>query len=166
MRRTSVDGRSSSNATWSMASLTMIPVVCSFSPGSLFFSRTVTRAPARASAVAQAKPAKLAPTTTQAVEALKPVLLMRTTSVARAATTMSYQGAIPTISQRLAYVKYFVIESLAKACVRPGQILRANTMKPVNPIRLIAIDIDGTLLDPHFQVTQRNRDALRAAHDA
>ncbi len=42
----------------------------------------------------------------------------------------------------------------------------SNTIEPVKSIRLIAIDIDGTLLDPHFQVTQRNRDALRAAHDA
>jgi Cof subfamily protein (haloacid dehalogenase superfamily) len=34
------------------------------------------------------------------------------------------------------------------------------------PIRLVAIDIDGTLLDPHFQISQRNLDALRAAHEA
>ena len=33
------------------------------------------------------------------------------------------------------------------------------------PVRLVAIDIDGTLLDPHFQISQRNLDALRAAHD-
>jgi Cof subfamily protein (haloacid dehalogenase superfamily) len=33
-------------------------------------------------------------------------------------------------------------------------------------IRLIAIDIDGTLLDPHFQITARNLSALRAAHAA
>jgi Cof subfamily protein (haloacid dehalogenase superfamily) len=32
------------------------------------------------------------------------------------------------------------------------------------PIRLIAIDIDGTLLDPHFQIPARNLAALRAAH--
>jgi Cof subfamily protein (haloacid dehalogenase superfamily) len=32
-------------------------------------------------------------------------------------------------------------------------------------IRLIAIDIDGTLLDPHFQVSAANLDALRKAHD-
>jgi Cof subfamily protein (haloacid dehalogenase superfamily) len=32
------------------------------------------------------------------------------------------------------------------------------------PIRLIAIDIDGTLLDQHFQVPARNVAALRAAH--
>jgi len=25
-----------------------------------------------------------------------------------------------------------------------------------SPIRLVAIDIDGTLLDPHFQITPRN----------
>lgn len=32
------------------------------------------------------------------------------------------------------------------------------------PVRLIAIDIDGTLLDQHFQVPARNVAALRAAH--
>jgi len=31
---------------------------------------------------------------------------------------------------------------------------------------LVAIDIDGTLLDPHFQITARNLSALRAAHAA
>jgi len=34
------------------------------------------------------------------------------------------------------------------------------------PIRLIAIDIDGTLLDQHFQLTARNVAALRSAHQA
>lgn len=34
------------------------------------------------------------------------------------------------------------------------------------PIRLIAIDIDGTLLDPHFQISLRNASALRSAHEA
>lgn len=33
-------------------------------------------------------------------------------------------------------------------------------------IRLLAIDIDGTLLDPHFQISRRNLAALRAAHKA
>ncbi|HET9183546.1 MAG TPA: Cof-type HAD-IIB family hydrolase [Candidatus Angelobacter sp.] len=33
-------------------------------------------------------------------------------------------------------------------------------------IRLIAIDIDGTLLDPHFQVSAQNLAALRSAHEA
>ncbi len=33
-------------------------------------------------------------------------------------------------------------------------------------IRLVAIDIDGTLLDPQFQISQRNLAALRAAHQA
>ena len=33
-------------------------------------------------------------------------------------------------------------------------------------IRLIAIDIDGTLLDPHFQISARNVAALRSAHEA
>jgi Cof subfamily protein (haloacid dehalogenase superfamily) len=34
------------------------------------------------------------------------------------------------------------------------------------PIRLLAVDIDGTLTDPHFQVSERNIAALRAAHEA
>ncbi len=34
------------------------------------------------------------------------------------------------------------------------------------PIRLIAIDIDGTLLDSKFQVSQANLDALRRAHES
>ena len=34
------------------------------------------------------------------------------------------------------------------------------------PVRLVAIDIDGTLLDPHFQISQRNLDAMRAVHEA
>ena len=34
------------------------------------------------------------------------------------------------------------------------------------PIRLLALDIDGTLTDPNFQVTARNIAALRAAHQA
>src|SRR5262249_22297737 len=50
---------------WSTASFTMMPVVWSLSPASCFFSSTVTRSPARASACALASPAKLAPTTTQ-----------------------------------------------------------------------------------------------------
>lgn len=33
-------------------------------------------------------------------------------------------------------------------------------------IRVVAIDIDGTLLDPHFQITRRNLDALHAAHNS
>src|SRR5690242_6478195 len=32
-------------------------------------------------------------------------------------------------------------------------------------IRLLALDIDGTLTDPQFQVSQRNIAALRAAHE-
>lgn len=34
------------------------------------------------------------------------------------------------------------------------------------PIRLLAIDIDGTLLDPHFQISAANLAALRRAHAA
>jgi Cof subfamily protein (haloacid dehalogenase superfamily) len=33
-------------------------------------------------------------------------------------------------------------------------------------IRLLALDIDGTLLDQHFQVSPRNIEALKAAHEA
>ena len=38
----------------------------------------------------------------------------------------------------------------------------------MNPqsIRLLALDIDGTLTDPNFQVPARNIAALRAAHEA
>ena len=41
-------------------------------------------------------------------------------------------------------------------------------MKEVNrqSIRLLALDIDGTLTDPNFQVPARNITALRAAHEA
>ncbi len=40
-------------------------------------------------------------------------------------------------------------------------------MNPVtSPIRLLAIDIDGTLLDPAFQISSANLAALRRAHDA
>ncbi|HXA86110.1 MAG TPA: Cof-type HAD-IIB family hydrolase [Candidatus Dormibacteraeota bacterium] len=35
-----------------------------------------------------------------------------------------------------------------------------------HPIRLLALDIDGTLTDPNFQVPARNIAALRAAHKA
>ena len=34
------------------------------------------------------------------------------------------------------------------------------------PIRLLALDIDGTLLDPQFKITAENLSALRAAHAA
>jgi hypothetical protein len=33
-----------------------------------------------------------------------------------------------------------------------------------NQIRLLAVDIDGTLLDSHFQLSSANREALQAAH--
>src|SRR6266513_2371428 len=33
-------------------------------------------------------------------------------------------------------------------------------------IRLVAIDIDGTLLNSQFQIAQANLDALRRAHDS
>ncbi len=35
-----------------------------------------------------------------------------------------------------------------------------------SPIRVVAVDIDGTLTDPQFHVSERNITALRAAHDA
>jgi Cof subfamily protein (haloacid dehalogenase superfamily) len=34
------------------------------------------------------------------------------------------------------------------------------------PIRLLAVDIDGTLLDPEFQISEANLTALRRAHQA
>src|SRR5690606_22305296 len=58
-------GRWSSRATWSAASLTMIPVVWSCSPGSLLRSRTWTVSPWLALTLAAARPAKLAPTIVQ-----------------------------------------------------------------------------------------------------
>ena len=33
-------------------------------------------------------------------------------------------------------------------------------------IRLLALDIDGTLLDPQFKISAQNLSALRAAHAA
>ena len=38
--------------------------------------------------------------------------------------------------------------------------------KSVPPIRLLAIDIDGTLLDPNMHITQRTREAIHAAQQA
>lgn len=52
----------------------MIPVVWSLSPALAFFSSTITLRPASAAARAQAKPAKLAPTTSRSTLRL-PVLL-------------------------------------------------------------------------------------------
>ena len=34
------------------------------------------------------------------------------------------------------------------------------------PVRLVVLDIDGTLLDPQFRISQRNLAALRAAHES
>jgi Cof subfamily protein (haloacid dehalogenase superfamily) len=39
-------------------------------------------------------------------------------------------------------------------------------MEPVSPIRLIAIDIDGTLLDSSFRIPEANLTVLRRAHAA
>ena len=63
MRRVMRDGSRFSRVC-SAASLTMIPVVRSLSPGSRLRSSTQTRNPRCAAASAQAAPAKLAPTTT------------------------------------------------------------------------------------------------------
>lgn len=41
---------------------------------------------------------------------------------------------------------------------------RIHTVKP--PIRLLAVDIDGTLLDRQFQISSANLSALRHAHEA
>ena len=37
-------------------------------------------------------------------------------------------------------------------------------MRVTSPIRLLAVDIDGTLLDPHFEISAANLAALRGAH--
>src|SRR5690348_9871673 len=36
---------------------------------------------------------------------------------------------------------------------------------PSQPIKLLAIDIDGTLLNPHKQLTRRTRDTIRATQE-
>ncbi len=43
-------------------------------------------------------------------------------------------------------------------------MLKCSAVKP--PIRLLAIDIDGTLLSTKFQISQANLDALRRAHES
>lgn len=47
----------------------------------------------------------------------------------------------------------------------PGRLTGGYTMD-VMPFDLIALDLDGTLLDSHENVSQRNRRAIRAALDA
>ncbi len=57
-------------------------------------------------------------------------------------------------TNRLSIVKFFNFSAN----------VRMTTVKPA--IRLLAIDIDGTLLDPHYQITARNLATLRRAHEA
>ena len=46
-------------------------------------------------------------------------------------------------------------------------MLKSETVKPFTPsIRLLASDIDGTLLNPQFQISERDLTALRQAHAA
>jgi len=47
----------------------------------------------------------------------------------------------------------------------PGTTLSVGKIGAVTPIRLIALDIDGTLLDPNFQISAANLAALRRAHE-
>lgn len=49
-----------------------------------------------------------------------------------------------------------------RRCKLPNGKIRAVKL----PIRLLALDIDGTLLDPKFQVSAANLAALRRAHEA
>ena len=47
------------------------------------------------------------------------------------------------------------------------RFLRVDRMEVCSdPIRLIAIDIDGTLLNSKVELSTENRDALRRAHEA
>ena len=46
-----------------------------------------------------------------------------------------------------------------------GPTIRAGKINPVTSIRLFAIDIDGTLLNSKFQLTDENLAALRRAHE-
>ena len=54
---------------------------------------------------------------------------------------------------------------MRKPVVRELDFLPAGYNDRVTPpIRLVALDIDGTLLDPQFQISRRNLAALQAAH--
>jgi hypothetical protein len=49
----------------------------------------------------------------------------------------------------------------------PSRMLESAVVKPFTPpIRLIASDIDGTLLNPQFQISEDDLAALRRAHAA
>ncbi len=143
MRRVSASGSPSSSGIWSIASLTMMPVVCSFSPGSAFFSTTVTASPARASAVAQARPAKLAPTTTQS--AREDGSTSRSPQSPR--TTPSRRGSAPPIQpSRRAHDRLHAAR-LASAPTSRAPLRRASAAAPrpqcrasssVGPLRLPA----------------------------
>jgi Cof subfamily protein (haloacid dehalogenase superfamily) len=45
-------------------------------------------------------------------------------------------------------------------------MLESRVVKPFTPIRLLASDIDGTLLNPQFQISPDDLAALRRAHDS
>lgn len=46
-----------------------------------------------------------------------------------------------------------------------SQCLPDAKISSVTPIRLVAVDIDGTLLNSKFEINQRDRNALRTAHE-
>src|SRR5579864_928819 len=54
--------------------------------------------------------------------------------------------------------------SVSAPLLHQYRMLKCSAVKP--PIRLLAIDIDGTLLSTKFQISQANLDALRRAHEA
>src|SRR5260370_37591412 len=47
-----------------------------------------------------------------------------------------------------------------------GSATHLESIMVTSPIRVVAVDIDGTLTDPQFHVSERNLAALRAAHAA
>jgi len=49
---------------------------------------------------------------------------------------------------------------------KPERKTEVELFVVASPIRLLALDIDGTLTDPNFQVPARNIAALRAAHES
>lgn len=50
--------------------------------------------------------------------------------------------------------------------LRQDEVAWSRVNYQVQPIRLIATDIDGTLLNPAFEISPADRNALRRAHDA
>jgi Cof subfamily protein (haloacid dehalogenase superfamily) len=57
-------------------------------------------------------------------------------------------------------------QSLAVGTQRQGGRFNLQSNVVISPIRVVAVDIDGTLTDPQFHVPARNIAALRAAHEA